>query len=59
MLYNLTKLNYEVCLVVVGDDCGVFHTKMSERSADLCRSGRWDWVWDWGSMTGLDMTGAI
>ena len=35
----------------------MFHTKTSERTADLCRSGRW--VWDWGSMTGLDMTGAI
>lgn len=36
--------------------CGVFHTRPSERSAGLCGSGRW--VWDWGSMTGLDMTGA-
>lgn len=33
------------------------HTMPSERSAGLCGSGRC--VCDWGSMTGLDITGAI
>lgn len=35
----------------------VFHTRPSDRSAGLCGSGRW--VCDWGSITGLDMTGAV
>lgn len=38
-------------------ECGVFHTRPSERTAGLCGSGRAACVW--GSMTGFDMTEAV